>query len=110
MAFTFQINNDVVWDYDKNLLDRAEANIPRLIETEIHPIGIVERISEKQRVNDFELIKSDKNSLSLSDYSLGRGESLILDLGDHYVGQFSIDIASVGSPMDAPFIFTIEIC
>lgn len=108
MAFTFQINNDVVWDYDKNLLDRAEANIPRLIETEIHPIGIVERISEKQRVNDFELIKSEKNSLSLSDYPLGRGESLILDLGDHYVGQFSIDIASVGSPMDAPLYLRLK--
>ena len=108
MAFTFQINNDVVWDYDKNLLERAEANIPKLLETEVRPIRIVERIPEDQRANDFELRESKKNILSLNDYSLGRDESLILDLGDHYVGQFSVDIASVGSPMDAPLYLRLK--
>lgn len=108
MAFTFQINNDVVWDYDKNLLERAEANIPALLETEVRPIRIVERIPEDQRANDFELRESKKNILSLNDYSLGRDESLILDLGDHYVGQFSVNIASVGSPMDAPLYLRLK--
>ncbi|MGH1772797.1 alpha-rhamnosidase [Enterococcus raffinosus] len=108
MAFTFQINNDVVWDYDKNLMDRAEVNTPELIETEIRPIGIVEQVPNEERTNDFELLESNKNSLSLKDYALGRGESLILDLGDHYVGQFQIDIASVGSPMDAPLFLKLK--
>lgn len=108
MAFTFQINNDVVWDYDKNLLERAEANVPELIETDIRPIGIVEKIPAEQRADDFKLLDSQKNILSLAEYTLGRGESLILDLGDHYVGQFKIDIASVGSPMDAPLYLRLK--
>lgn len=108
MAFTFQINNDVVWDYDENLLERAEANIPELIETKVCPTGIVERISADQRTNEFTLAKSQKNILHLSDYALGRGESLILDLGDHYVGHFSIEINSVGSPMDAPLYLRLK--
>lgn len=108
MAFTFQINDDVVWDYDKNLLERAEANIPELIETEIRPIGIVEQIPEKQRSNDFELVESKMDIATLSDYTFGQEESLILDLGDHYVGQFSVDIASIGSPMDAPLYLRLK--
>ena len=75
MAFTFQINNDVVWDYDKNLMDRAEVNTPELIETEIRPIGIVEQVPNEERTNDFELLESNKNSLSLKDYALCRADS-----------------------------------
>lgn len=108
MAFTFQINQDVVWDIDKDLLEKADRNTPDLIETQIRPIGIVERIPNEQRSNDFKLNESQKNILNLSDYTLGRGESLILDLGDHYVGQFQIDIASVGSPMDAPLYLRLK--
>lgn len=108
MTFTFQINNDVTWNYDENLLERAEANIPELIETEIRPIGIVEKIPDNDRSNDFNLLDSQESILSLSDHALGRGESLILDLGDHYVGQFSIDINSVGSPMDAPLFLRLK--
>lgn len=108
MAFTFQINNDVVWDYDEKLLKKAETNIPELIETEIQPIGLVKRISKTQRSSDFELKKSKKNILNLSEYVLGRDESLILDLGDHYVGEFKVDIDSVGSPMDAPLYLRLK--
>lgn len=108
MAFTFQINDDVVWDYDENLLEKADSNIPELIETEIQPIGLVERVPADKRTTDFELKASTKNILTLSDYALGRDESLILDLGDHYVGQFTIDIDSVGSPMDAPLYLRLK--
>lgn len=108
MAFTFQINEDVVWDYDEKLLERAERNSPELIDTTIKPIGIVELIPEEERTNDFELKKSSKNMLDLPEYSIGREESLILDLGDHYVGRLSIDIQSVGSPMDAPLFMKVK--
>lgn len=108
MTFTFQINNDVTWDYDKDLLERAEANIPELIETEVYPTGMVEKIPEAERLDTFKLRDSQKNILSLKDYALGRGESIILDLGDHYVGQFSIAIDSVGSPMDAPLYLRLK--
>ena len=108
MAFTFQINNDVVWDYDQKLLKKAEENIPKLIETEIQPIRIVEKIPAQQRTNEFKLQDSQKDICTLAQYSLGRGESIILDLEDHYVGQFSIDIDSVGSPMDAPLYLRLK--
>lgn len=102
MTFTFQINQDVVWDYDENLLERAEANIPKLIETTIKPIGILDYTETN------ELKESDKEILRLEEYLIGRDESLILDLGDHYVGNFSIDIDSVGSPMDAPLYLRLK--
>lgn len=108
MAFTFQINNDVVWEYDQKLLTKAEENIPELMETEIKPVRIVEKIPANQRSNDFSLLESQKDILALEKYTLGREESIILDLGDHYVGQFRIDIDSVGSPMDAPLYLRLK--
>lgn len=108
MTFTFQINEDVIWDYDEKLLEKAERNIPELIDTQIKPIGIVDLISESERSTDFELSISNKQIGDLPNHIIGRGESLILDFGNHYVGRFSIDINSVGSPMDAPLYMRLK--
>lgn len=37
-----------------------------------------------------------------------RDDEVIIDMGEHVVGKFSIDIKHVGSPMDAPLAFKIS--
>ncbi|MGX7265587.1 family 78 glycoside hydrolase catalytic domain [Enterococcus crotali] len=102
MAFTFQINDDVVWNRNERLLKKAEMNTPKLIHTEIQPTRLVEIVADNHSINGFKAVSSEKEISKLSEYGLKRDEKLILDLGDHYVGKFTIDIDSVGSPMDAP--------
>ncbi|MEO1770089.1 hypothetical protein JZO67_002040 [Enterococcus sp. 665A] len=108
MAFTFQINNDVVWNHDEKLLAKAERNTPKLIQTTIQPAAIAEIIADEKSVNGFKSVVSEKNIAQLPDYTLGRDEKIALDLGDHYVGKFTIDIDSVGSPMDAPLYLRLK--
>lgn len=108
MAFTFQINKDVVWTHDEALLAKAESNTPELIQTTITPTAIAEIVADDKSVNGFRSIVSEKDIAQLSDYTLGRNESIVLDLGDHYVGKFTIDIDSVGSPMDAPLYLRLK--
>lgn len=108
MVFTFQINDDVVWNHDKKLLDIAERNIPDLIKTKITPTSIVDIVEDDNSINGYKSLVSDKDIKKLSTYTLGRNDKIVLDLGDHYVGKFNIDIDSVGSPMDAPLYMHIK--
>ncbi|MBO1305148.1 alpha-rhamnosidase [Enterococcus sp. 669A] len=108
MAFTFQINDDVVWNHDEKLLAKAEDNTPDLIQTTVTPTAIAEITADEKSVNGFKSVVSDKNIARLEDYTLGRDEKIVLDLGDHYVGKFSVDIDSVGSPMDAPLYLRLK--
>ncbi|MGM0213671.1 alpha-L-rhamnosidase-related protein [Enterococcus sp. AZ109] len=108
MAFTFQINDDVVWNHDEKLLAKAQSNTPDLIQTTITPAAIAEIVADEKSVNGFKSVVSDKHIANLADYTLGRDESMVLDLGDHYVGKFSVDIDSVGSPMDAPLYIRLK--
>ena len=39
-----------------------------------------------------------------------RGDSLILDFGEHITGTFSIDMTSIGSPVDAPLYIAVKFC
>lgn len=108
MAFTFQINNDVTWNKNQALLAKAEEFKPKLNFTTISPQHIVMLKKNKAWINGYEAIKTNKQITHLSDYTLGRNEKIILDLGDHYVGKFSIQINSVGSPMDAPLYLHLK--
>lgn len=107
MAFTFQINPDVVWNHNEDLLQKAEDNTPKLIETKVKPVSLVSINSEGKTPQEI-LQPIDQKIEMLADYTLGRDGSLILDLGDHYVGHFAIDITSVGSPMDAPLYLKLK--
>lgn len=102
MAFTFQENRDVAFIRDEKLLKKAEENYPNIIKSEISPVGVVNLIDDDSKLNGIGICDSEMKLEKLSDYTFGKGESLILDFGDHYVGRFSINIDYVGSPMDAP--------
>ncbi|MGM0238940.1 alpha-L-rhamnosidase-related protein [Enterococcus sp. AZ103] len=108
MAFTFQINDDVNWNHDEKLLKKAEENLPEIIETTVVPVAIADVVADQKGANGYVAKISDKNITKLADYTLGRDESIVLDLGDHYVGHFTLDINSVGSPMDAPLYLQLK--
>ncbi|MBV7391669.1 alpha-L-rhamnosidase-related protein [Enterococcus alishanensis] len=108
MAFTFQINDDVNWNHDEKLLKKAEENLPEIIETTVVPVAIADVVADQKGANGYVAKISDKNITKLADYTLGRDESIVLDLGDHYVGHFTLAINSVGSPMDAPLYLQLK--
>lgn len=107
MGFKFQVNNDVRWNISEVYLNKANERTPQLHYQNIAPSKIVEIVSQTDVLGNFgtSIIDTVEN---ISDHTLGREESIVLDLGDHYVGTFSIDIDSVGSPMDAPLYLQVK--
>lgn len=41
---------------------------------------------------------------------LKKGDSIVLDFGNHYVGNFSMALESLGSPPDAPALLSLKFC
>lgn len=108
MAFTFQINTDVEFIHDENLLKKAEENRPVIQKGTAIPTRIAELIRDDSSLNGIAAKTSEKNIEKLSSYSWKRDDRLILDFGDHRVGSFEIDIDQTGSPMDAPLCLRIK--
>lgn len=102
MAFKFQINTDVKFNHNEALLKKAEENTPKLKHETVKPVKIVDIVADKNAINGFKAVDSDKDINKLSEYSFKKGEKLVLDFGNHEVGHFKMDLNSVGSPMDAP--------
>lgn len=108
MAFTFQINTDVEFIHDENLLKKAEENRPEIRTEEIAPVRIAEIVPDSTRLNGTAAKTSEKDISQLSSYGWKRDDRLILDFGDHRVGTFVIDIDQTGSPMDAPLYLRVK--
>jgi alpha-L-rhamnosidase len=86
----------------------AENLKPQLHEMNVEPTAIVEIKSDKEVIHGW---KTEFVSLAstLADYEYGKGDSVILDFGDHYVGYLSINIRPAGSPPDAPLKLKLTI-
>lgn len=108
MAFKFQINSDVKFIHDEELLSKAEANTPELEMKIVYPTRIVEVVENNTKLNGVSMEESEKKIIELKSYGLGRDESIILDFGDHKVGIFEVDIDQTGSPMDAPLFLKLK--
>lgn len=108
MAFTYQINKEVNWDYDKELLEKAKKNKPKLSIEDIEIKAVVDIVKSNHSFGGISTQNSNMDINKLPDYVFNKEEKLILDLGEHYVGRFSIDIDSVGSPMDAPLYIKLK--
>lgn len=106
MGFTFQINNDVTFNHDERLLAKAEALRPKLRTGTIEPVGEGTLTADSESLGGV-TVTTDASSARQSK-PMKRGDSLILDFGDHMVGHFSIHIESVGSPMDAPLTLRLK--
>ena len=92
MAFTFQINTDVEFIHDENLLKKAEENKPVIQTRKVFPVCIAELIKDETQLNGITAKQSKKNLSQLPSYGWKRDDRLILDFGDHMVGKFEIDI------------------
>ncbi len=108
MAFTFQINRDVKFNHNEALLKKAEENHPEIFKTKAAPKRIVEIIPDETKLNGWGVKEAALSLENLSSFGMKRDDSLILDFGEHCVGSFSVNISSVGSPMDAPLYMRVR--
>lgn len=105
MAFTFQINSDVKFLHDEALLKKAEALKPKFFHTEVRPVGMVELSRSSTSLGGWTCVPETGD---FRDTSMGRNDSVILDFGEHQVGHLTLDLRSVGSPMDAPLTLRLN--
>lgn len=105
MSFTFQKNENVRFNHDEILLNKAEALKPHLIKTENTPAGLVTLTNDSSKL---EGIGTKEEVRDLNTERFSKGDTIILDFGKHLVGHFSIDCKAKGSPMDAPLYLRIR--
>ena len=105
MAFTFQINDGLNFNHDEALLAKAEKLKPDLKVRKLNPTGLVRLTQDASRL---EGTGTEPDERVLEEMQLAKGESFILDFGQHLVGHFSIDIESKGSPMDSPLYLQLR--
>ncbi len=103
-----QINRDLAFTRDEALLRKAEENTPLIRKTPVSPVAVVELVEDASLQDGWGTRPAATAIEDLSQIGLMRGQSLILDFGDHYVGSFSVDIESKGSPMDAPLYLKLS--
>lgn len=97
----FQTGKNIDFERNDELLKKAQL-VQKPLHSKIVKAKDIVEIGQGKGIENISLQPSEKKLANLSDYSLGKGDSIILDFGDHHVGYFSIGISSVGSPMDAP--------
>lgn len=84
---------------------KAEACAPKLRETIVKPVSIVDIVKTDgvyPQVNKRDSVEN------LPEYHLAKGDKLCLDFGDHQVGYVTLKLNSVGSPQDAPAFFRLK--
>lgn len=93
MSFTFQKNENVRFNHDEILLNKAEALKPYLIKTENTPAGLVTLTNDSSKL---EGIGTKEEVRDLNTERFSKGDAIILDFGKHLVGHFSIDCEAKG--------------
>ena len=88
-----------------DFVKKAEACAPKLHETVVKPVSIVDIVKTQNVYPDVVLRDAIEH---LSSYHLSKGDKLCLDFGDHQVGYVTLKLASVGSPQDAPAFFRLK--
>lgn len=84
---------------------KAEACTPKLIETVVRPVAIVDIVKTEEIFP--EVHKRDEIE-NLSSCHLAKGDKICLDFGDHQVGYVTLKLNSVGSPQDSPAFFRLK--
>lgn len=76
-------------------VEKAKKLEPKLMEKQVKPVKIVSIDETGKAVPRADI--GDMGHIALK-----KGESIVLDFGDHQVGYVSFQLKSVGSPQDAP--------
>lgn len=104
----FQKHTEIKFKHDEKLLAKAQANLPTFHYQEVKPQRLVEIVASATGLHGFEAVESSHKLTDLPQYLLGKGEKLVLDFGDHYVGHLAVSLDAVGSPMDAPLFLKVK--
>ncbi|MFC4321447.1 alpha-L-rhamnosidase-related protein [Litchfieldia salsa] len=95
-----KVENRVINVYQP-FIDKANDLLTPLLEEKVEPIGIVETKKDQDYIHGWKAEKVEAIQ-SLKNHALGKGDSVIVDFGEHLVGYLSMRIVPVGSPPDAP--------
>ncbi|MCT6807189.1 MAG: alpha-rhamnosidase, partial [Bombilactobacillus sp.] len=107
MVFKFQINKDVEFNHDDDLLKKADQYRPKLLTNKISAKRLVELTDDPSKLENTG-IKEVGDIEQLAQLKMTRNDHVIIDFGQHCVGKFAIHIEHVGSPMDAPVAFKVK--
>lgn len=93
---------------DELFIEQAENLKPHLHETTVEPTAIVEIRNDKEVIHGW---KSEfvAPATTLGVNQFGKGDSVILDFGNHQVGYLSMKVRPEGSPPDAPLKLKLTI-
>ncbi|RKL66924.1 sugar hydrolase [Salipaludibacillus neizhouensis] len=81
--------------------EKADALKPKIYQETITPNRVVKTITNEDIIHGWEVVPTEDYQ-QLATQSFGKGESFILDFGQHVVGYVSMNVSPVGSPPDAP--------
>ena len=86
----------------------ANNNKPQLQTSVIDNPKIVELETDPQAFCGFRTVNSRTTLNSLAAIDFNRGDKVIFDFGNHYVGHFGIDLVDHGNPMDSPLAISFK--
>lgn len=98
MAEGYMADVQMVRKTNEYLEQRARECEPVLTECAVVPAGIVDIIEDGNAVRACNIAPAE----ALGQYKMGKGDSVCLDFGNHYVGYVTLTLKSAGSPQDAP--------
>lgn len=102
VAFFSIANGQNIPNYDRaNWLDKAERLKPKLTQTIIQPVGIVEMVEDS---NSFQGWKAKPVSTpgTLYKTSFKKTNNVTIDFGNHYTGYFSFKLGVLSGTADGP--------
>lgn len=79
---------------------------PKLIQSKVYPEKLVEIIHDENAIHGWKTEKAGRVE-EIKEKCYGKGDSFILDFGNHEVGFLTIKIRPAGSPPDAPLRFKL---
>ena len=92
-----------VWMGDRRAawLKEAAASMPKLRRTEHHPVRIVRSVADSTAFQGWRMEPSEPIE-ALYASSLKQRRKVIVDMGEHMTGYFSLRVNHTGMPADAP--------
>ena len=108
MAFTFQINSGVRFNRNEDFLQKAKNLTPPLFTKIVRPVRLVNLVRDEAKQGGFRAEDRNLSAAELGKLKMKRGESVILDFGEHCTGYFSVNAASVGSHQDSPLSIFVQ--
>ena len=109
-ATSLMAQNDtpVKWgDKREAWLQKAAESMPTLVRQDIKPVAIVRSVADATAFQGWRMERTDEAVEVLYKESFKPRKEVILDLGDHYTGYFSMKVEHMGLPADAPLRFKL---